>query len=178
MKNIPTLFLDNDGVLADFDKGCQNVFGIPTHEAEKDKSNFWKTLSKYENDDGEGFYQSLDLMPDAMVLYDAVKHLDPTILTGCPIGKWASAQKLRWRNKHFAGNKMITCLARDKSTYMNNDGDVLIDDTLKYKSLWEEAGGIFIHHTSAHDSIRALKEAVPIFFQTTDWWTPPKDHSI
>ena len=32
-------------------------------------------------------------------------------------------------------------------------GDILIDDWPKYKHLWEEAGGIFILHTSAAQSI-------------------------
>jgi uncharacterized protein YfaT (DUF1175 family) len=37
-------------------------------------------------------------------------------------------------------------------------GDILIDDFDKYRHLWIEAGGIFIHHTSAAASIRALRE--------------------
>ena len=37
-------------------------------------------------------------------------------------------------------------------------GDVLIDDRAKYRHLWEEAGGIFIHHTSASSSIEALRQ--------------------
>jgi hypothetical protein len=39
---------------------------------------------------------------------------------------------------------------------MMNPGDVLVDDYLRYRELWENAGGIFIHHVSAKESIRQL----------------------
>ena len=35
-------------------------------------------------------------------------------------------------------------------------GDALVDDWDRYRGLWEEAGGLFIHHTSARASIAAL----------------------
>jgi hypothetical protein len=35
-------------------------------------------------------------------------------------------------------------------------GDILVDDYLKYRHLWEEAGGVFIHHTSASNTLRQL----------------------
>jgi hypothetical protein len=35
-------------------------------------------------------------------------------------------------------------------------GDILIDDFLKYRHLWEEAGGIFIRHISAKGSLEKL----------------------
>ena len=39
---------------------------------------------------------------------------------------------------------------------MMNPGDVLVDDYLRYRELWEKAGGIFIHHVSVKESIRQL----------------------
>jgi hypothetical protein len=39
---------------------------------------------------------------------------------------------------------------------MMNRGDVLVDDYLRYRDLWEKAGGIFVHHVSAAESIRQL----------------------
>jgi hypothetical protein len=35
-------------------------------------------------------------------------------------------------------------------------GDVLIDDYIAYQDLWEDAGGVFILHTSARDSLDRL----------------------
>jgi hypothetical protein len=51
---------------------------------------------------------------------------------------------------------MITCMAREKRMHMK-PGDVLVDDFLKYKEPWEDTGGIFIHHTSAHSTIIELR---------------------
>ena len=146
------LFLDCDGVLADFDHAAVQVFGMPAHEAEQvlGKNKFWRTLREHED-----FYGSLPLMPDARKLFNAVRHLKPIILTGCPLGGWAESQKHRWAAVHFPGTKIITCMAREKRMHMK-PGDVLVDDTLTYKHLWEDAGGVFIHYTSADNAIAEL----------------------
>ena len=71
-------------------------------------------------------------------------------------GGWAESQKIDWAAKHFPGVEMITCLSRDKYLHMKRPGDVLVDDYLRYRDLWEKAGGIFVHHISAAESIRQL----------------------
>jgi hypothetical protein len=74
-----------------------------------------------------------------------------------PIGRWAEPQKRAWVNRHFPGIQVITTLARNKVLYCT-PGDVLVDDQDRYRSKWEKAGGVFIHHTSAKDSLAALKK--------------------
>ena len=131
------LFLDLDGVLADFDAGARKVLGMSSgdFEARHGKREFWRRLAR-----DKDFYGSLPLMPDAMLLFEAVKHLEPTILTGLPLGNWAAPQKVRWAVEHFPGTKIITTMARDK---------------------WEDAGGTFIHHKNARDSLRQLAKIYP-----------------
>jgi hypothetical protein len=152
------LYLDCDGVLADFDKGAQAILGMPARAFEKRHGigRFWAKLAR-----APDFYFSLPLMPDAMQLYDAVKHLDPVILTGLPQGNWAAGQKVRWAAEHFPGVRIITTMARDKRNHAR-EGDVLVDDQLRHRHLWEEIGGIFIQHKSAAESIEALKSYFPI----------------
>jgi hypothetical protein len=148
----PRLFLDCDGVLADFESAAERIFAMPTRLAHEKLTphRFWHTLRNHPN-----FYGSLPLMPDAMTLFNAVRHLNPIILTGCPVGGWAEPQKHAWAAHHFPGTKIITCMARDKRLHMHS-GEILVDDTLKHRHLWEEAGGIFVHHTSAADTLREL----------------------
>ena len=148
------LFLDCDGVLADFDLGAERVLGMPPRQFEKRHGlpAFWKKLAK-----AGDFYASLPLLPDAMLLFDAVGHLDPVILTGCPRGGWAEAQKERWAQRHFPGTRIITCMAVDKRSHARA-GDILVDDMLRHRHLWEEAGGVFIHHRTAWQTIRALMD--------------------
>ncbi len=148
------LYLDCDGVLADFDRGATAILGLTPKKFEERHGlgRFWQKLAS-----APDFYFSLPLMPDAMPLFDAVKHLDPIILTGLPRGNWAADQKMRWAAKHFPGVRMITCMARDKRDHAK-EGDVLVDDNSKYRHLWEQAGGIFVHHKNAAQSIEELRE--------------------
>lgn len=149
----PQLFLDCDGVLADFDRAAQELFGMPSREAERKlgPKAFWMKIHRQET-----FYRNLPLMPDARQLFDAVAHLHPIILTGCPIGGWAEPEKVEWAAEHFPGTEIITCMSREKYLHMD-PGDVLVDDYRKYQRHWEGAGGIFIHHTSAKSTIAALR---------------------
>ena len=153
----PRLFLDADGVLADFDLAVRQLLAMSPREfiARHGRGEFWKRLAKAPN-----FYGSLPEMPDARTLFDAVKHLEPTILTGLPTGSWAAPQKVEWAAEHFPGVPIITCMAADKHKHMH-PGDVLVDDRPNHRHLWENAGGIFVHHKNAKDSIRQLAEIYP-----------------
>jgi hypothetical protein len=99
-------------------------------------------------------------MPDAKILFDAVKHLEPTILTGLPLGNWAAPQKVRWAAEHFPGTKIITTMARDKFRHMTGM-DVLVDDRADHRDKWESAGGTFVHHKNARDSLQQLAKIYP-----------------
>jgi hypothetical protein len=151
------LYLDCDGVLADFDAGAAKLFGMPAKDfqGKNGAGRFWARIAK-----SPDFYGTLPLMPDAMELFNAVRHLDPIILTGLPRGSWAAPQKVRWAAHHFPGTKILTVMAVDKRNHCT-EGDVLVDDTLKYRPLWEEAGGVFVHHTSAKETIDRLREYFP-----------------
>jgi hypothetical protein len=152
------LYLDCDGVLADFDKGATAVLGLPprAYEQRHGIGRFWQELAS-----APDFYFGLPLMPDAMALFDAVRHLDPVILTGLPRGNWAADQKLRWAARHFPGTRIITTFARDKRNHAK-EGDVLVDDQKKHAYLWEEVGGIFIQHRNAADTIARLGAYFPL----------------
>src|SRR4051795_5042204 len=87
----PRLFLDADGVLADFDRGACDLLGMKPKAfiAKHGRGAFWKRLAKAPN-----FFGTLPEMADARTLFDAVKHLKPTILTGLPMGGWSAPQKV------------------------------------------------------------------------------------
>ena len=156
-------WIDCDGVLADFDRKAEEILGMRAseYEAIHKAKGLWRELRHYRcPETNHGFFESLPLLPDANVLIDAVRHLNPTILTGCPFGDWAPRQKIAWAERHFPGIPMITCLAREKHLHMT-PGDILIDDREKHRAAWEEAGGIWITHTSAESSLAQLWEIKP-----------------
>ncbi len=152
------LYLDCDGVLADFDRGATAVLGTNPRAFEKRHGlgRFWQKLAT-----APDFYFGLPLMADAMSLFEAVRHLDPIILTGLPRGNWAADQKVRWAARYFPGTRIITTLARDKRDHAK-EGDVLVDDQLRHRHLWEEVGGVFIHHRSARETIGELRRYFPV----------------
>ena len=151
-KSEPRLFLDADGVLADFDEGARRLFGMEPaeFEAKRGKREFWRRIATAKN-----FYGSLPEMPDARVLLDGVKHLKPTILTGLPIGNWAAPQKIEWAAEHFPGVPIITCMARDKHKHMK-PGDILVDDRENHRATYEAHGVRFVHHKNARESLKQL----------------------
>jgi hypothetical protein len=148
------LYLDCDGVLADFDKGATAILGLPPtdYENRHGAARFWRKLAE-----APDFYFGLPLLPDAMHLFGAVRHLDPIILTGTPRGNWAADQKVRWAAKYFPGTRIVTTLARDKRNHCR-EGDVLVDDQLRHAQLWRDAGGVFVHHRDAETTLKALAD--------------------
>jgi len=149
------IYLDCDGVLADFDRGAEAVLGMAPQAFQKrfGPGAFWKRLAR-----APDFFANLPPLPDAMALYEAVKHREPVILTGLPRGDWAAPQKRRWAEQHFPGVEVITTMAALKREHCH-PGDVLVDDRDQHRAAWEQAGGLFIHHRDAQSSIEALRAA-------------------
>jgi hypothetical protein len=155
------LFLDLDGVLADFDNAVKKVTGkLP---AQLDIGFMWKTLARTKD-----FYAQLDWMSDGRALFDAMSEYHPVILTGLPYGSWAEGQKRRWCARELGEDiEVITCMTREKpekALAYTTKTPILIDDRLKTKDAWEDMGGIFILHRSAEESIQLFQEAVREFF--------------
>ena len=152
---VPQLFLDLDGVLANFDDGYRELFGALPDRNGPEPPDFWDKIS------GHGsFFASLQPMPDAMELWSAAHelHPKPIILTGVPKEvPDAGIQKRAWVTHHFGADAhVITCPSAHKRKH-GKPGDVLVDDWPKYQHLWEKMGGIFVLHTSAADSISTLR---------------------
>ena len=147
------IFLDCDGVLANFDRGAEQVLGRPPGEFETRHGSreFWRRLAH-----ADSFFERLEPMPDAFDLYEAVRARNPIILTGLPRGRWAEPQKRRWTERHFPGVPVITTMAALKHEH-RHPGDVLVDDRDAYRGLWEANGGVFVHHRNAADTIAKLR---------------------
>lgn len=149
------LFLDCDGVLADFDKRAKMLFGMSPFEFEEKygTGKFWQKIQQ-----DKEFFFNLEMMEDAHDLYEGVKHLNPMILTGVPSHKEAISQKVRWIRKMMGRNIAIICCPSKEKSFYCTSGDILVDDTLKHSQKWIDAGGIFVHHTSAKNSLDKLRE--------------------
>jgi hypothetical protein len=150
------LFLDLDGVLADFDAG---VFRATGHlPADLGDRRMWPILART-----PGFYDTLPWIADGRGLWAFALPHRPVIVTGLPLGKWAEPQKRAWCARELGPEvPVITCPSREKgkqAAALLEPGEVmvLVDDRLKVQQNWEDAGGLFVLHTSAAASIEALR---------------------
>lgn len=164
------IYIDIDGVLADFDQGINNMFRkmgiddfvLDNNKYEKDKEyqkKMWETLNKYQKQ-GNNFWLELPLMSDANKLWKYVQSYDPTILSSAgrddPI---TMKQKKEWVANKF-GKKIpviVTAKSSDKAKYATKKS-ILIDDRQKVIDNWEKSDGIGILHTSANNTITQLKK--------------------
>jgi hypothetical protein len=151
------VFVDMDGVLADFDTGHHTFIGsIPCKTADNVD---WDQVSAY-----NGFYANLPPMPDFQELWSGLIKYNPIVLTGVPRSvPSAVADKREWLDKYTgADTRMIACKSAEKSLHMTAPGDIIIDDWEKYKHIWVKRGGRWITHTSAAESLRQLEELMNV----------------
>jgi 5'(3')-deoxyribonucleotidase len=161
-----TIFVDMDGVVADFDTFASNLLGrkIGWHDSKFDLTNEeWQMLSSVDR-----LYYQLPLMPDATKLIDYVKSLSAQFnvqfLTAVPRRSTmpeAKADKQAWVDKYFPDMKMdIGPFSRDKQKWCK-PGDILIDDRPSNIEEWTAAGGIAIYHTGdVEKTINTLNEII------------------
>jgi 5'(3')-deoxyribonucleotidase len=149
----PQLFVDLDGVLADFDNHYRKLF-----HAEPDQNGnppeMWDNIRSHKD-----FYPTMPLMPNAREFWSELKRFHPTpvVLTGI---RWSipnvAEDKRRWVANHIdAHATVICCRSMDKFKH-GKRGDILIDDRLKYSKYWIQMGGIFVLHTSIMDTLGRL----------------------
>ena len=151
------LFLDLDGVLADFDRGVKDITGkLPSQLF---IGTMWSILSKT-----DGFYNLLPWMSDGRELWETLSGFNPVILTGLPRGSWAEPQKREWCARELGPDvEVIACMTRDKAERAGaaTPGGVvpvLVDDRDKTRESWEAMGGVFIHHSNTKRSLAVLRE--------------------
>jgi hypothetical protein len=146
------LYVDMDGVLADFDRHYETVFGFrPCKLADNVDWGAVRAIA--------GFYQAIPPMADLDALWARIAPYKPIVLTGIPSSvEEAADNKRAWVRKNLGDDvQVICCPSKDKSLHAK-PGDILIDDWEKYRHLWLKVGGRWITHTSAADTDRALAE--------------------
>ena len=161
---IKTIYLDMDGVLADFEKDYLDHTGITIEEAreQRPRKEFYRhwndfisagrfaELPKYEGcDELLSFVRGLDIVLEILSSSGGPgRHMD------------VINQKNIWLKKHGISYKSnIVPGARYKKDYAY-PSTLLIDDTEKNYTSFIEAGGHAILHISAEDTIKKLEGIV------------------
>lgn len=152
---IRKIFIDMDGVLADFDAWKRTV------QAERpevnDDETLWEVVKDYDH-----FYLHLPVCPDAPALMQYLRSLDTPlcILTALPRRRVipnSAEDKEAWIRKHIDPSIefRIGPYAVDKQNHCEGEGHVLIDDSRLNIPQWNAKGG---HGILFHNLDQTLKE--------------------
>lgn len=137
------IFLDLDGVMADFDRHFFDLFRV--HSAGLIPPDLWGRI-----DSVPTFFRDLPICEGAAEFWDEIEHLNPVILTACPRTNYASvaAQKRAWVQEHLSPHAMVLPVMgrKMKRHFMQHPGEILIDDFESNVHDWREAGGLGILH--------------------------------
>jgi hypothetical protein len=148
------IYLDLDGVFADFDGGFHKITGKYPHEVHKGK--LWGTI----NARGDFFYK-LELMEDAEHLWEYFKQYGDDkvkFLTGLPMLKNGKEQKQMWTLEKFGPQWETIVLPKKEKQLHAGPNKVLIDDTEANVEQWVAKGGIGILHTNVWKTIKEVEE--------------------
>ena len=151
----PHLYLDMDGVQADFFTAWARLFGQERYKDIGDKPAREASIQDL-SDRGpefvEQFFATLPVLPSFAALLSWLKSndVDFTVLSAPLRGNHeASIQgKLTWLDRHNPGTSARAIFTGDKQRYAVTQGqpNVLVDDFKKYIAAWRDAGGIGILH--------------------------------
>ncbi len=158
MPKINCIYLDMDGVIADFEKRYVELFKVQPSSTREYKE-FNKFFDKFIAD---GHFETLDLMPDAMDLVRALRNaLPPTQILSSTASekrhKAISEQKIKWLETQGIDFQRNLVPGKElKKRYARTD-TLIIDDTESVIDDWRAAGGVAILHKNVADTLVQLK---------------------
>lgn len=178
-KKLPHVFLDLDGVQADFDGGIQKDIGV-SHEVAKQKTEDGiERLAHSSHQVVFDFFANLKQLPGGKKITDWLNSNDiPYTILSAPLrGPYAEDSikgKLAWLKKHTPNAVKGAIFKHAKHEHALDGGrpNILIDDYYKKIKAWDDAGGIAIQHEDEYKvpnaAEKTIKRLEQIFFNKDD----------
>lgn len=156
---IGMIFLDMDGPLANFDLGFQDRFGVHPDRYKENKKAMWELVHSVPD-----FFEKLPITRGAREFYDWLIYdyqEIPAVLTACPHSAYheVAAAKMRWMRNNLGPYWPLTLPSygsEGKPAFIQNPGDILIDDWSKNCIAWEAAGGIAIKWDNNWEEVKEM----------------------
>lgn len=155
---IRKIYIDMDGVLADFERGCVEMFSMERFEWTEDK---WEDMKRFPH-----FYRDLKPMEGAIeMMTELMKRFGDRveILSAVPKKErgipFASQDKLDWVKEWIPGELKVNLVLRDeKINYCTCSDDILIDDYDINIHEWQEKGGTGILFVSPEKVMEQINQ--------------------
>jgi 5'(3')-deoxyribonucleotidase len=176
-KHKPTLYLDMDGVLADFNTAARELLGAtPAEEQQAAQRGRWPEDQWKRLLDQPNFYLNLPKMPLADDLVELALRFkynldyEVRILTAIPKGNdmpEAFHDKIDWINHYYGQHGFRVHFgpySHNKAAHCQSSDDILVDDRTSNCEEWRKAGGVAIQvHPDSYR--RALVDLETIFHE-------------
>lgn len=160
-KRIKKIYVDMDGVIANFQKKWIELYGLDPEMTHKHKKDGKEKFKKFVEDKE---FAVLELMPDAKMLIeylnDKLEDIPKEILSSTANEKYfdnISQQKNVWLNRNDIDWKPNYVPGKSHKYTYAEKGYVLIDDDKQNIEDWNKAGGTGILHRDALTTIALLK---------------------
>lgn len=158
------IYLDMDGVVADFEKRFKDLSGMAPREFEDKfgRTKFWDFIDE---ENKVGFWVGIPVMDGAKELVDYISKHDYIMLTAPSIKKQSRLGKRLWVRNHVGDlfpskPQIIFKFSKEKHKVKPEltNFDILIDDKQSTIDNWNNAGGNGILYQSASQVIADLKK--------------------
>jgi len=150
---IPILYVDMDGVLADFPKAVENITGKQFSHGDMGEAR----LHRIVNNAGVSFWADMPTMPFGLQLWQKIQPYNPILLSSPGTYMYSKEGKKIWKEKILGDPPMI--LDKHKSKYAKKNS-ILIDDLDFNIKSFNEAGGTGIQYLDFYTTLKLLERKV------------------
>jgi 5'(3')-deoxyribonucleotidase len=171
-EKIPHLYLDMDGVQADFFGAWADKHNVSHWKSIQNKENEIEALANSTPEQVYSFFRNLRLLKGGKEIIDWLQTntIPYTVLSAPLRGPYAEDSKQAkrdWLDEHHPGSSANAIFTSQKHKYAVIDGvqNVLVDDFGPYCQKFSDAGGIVVKHedeaevpTAASDTIAQLEK--------------------
>ena len=169
---MPHLYLDMDGVQADFFGAWADKNNVSHWKAITNKENEIEELANSNPEDVYNFFRGLRPLPGGMAIIEWLQQnkIPYTVLSAPLRGPYADVSKQAkkdWLDEFHPGSSSNAIFTSRKQQFAVNNGvaNVLVDDFGPYIQKWTDAGGIPVKHedesevpSAAADTIKQLEK--------------------
>lgn len=159
------VYVDMDGVLANFHGYFKHLFGWDLPKGDSDKSE-WESINQYGKDK---FFEELPWIDGSKAMWSFITDNFVNVKILSALGKnnlkddLTRKGKLVWLKHHLPNLKdedILLVINKHQKKRYSRPGDIIIDDTPLVIEEWNAKGGNGIFFTSAEDVINQLKPYV------------------